>query len=183
MSAAAWAFAAAATAAAAPADDCLVRLRDVASPPAFAAFPARPEAGLRPAAIRLDQPRAREFRTQLREAARGGVNFAGHYILATWGCGSACIEMAIIDARSGEVSFDPRLSDVSLARVGPDEGVEGAGNGASAARFRRDSRLVVVLGAPQEDEAREGAAFYDWTGARLRLIRFVPRARACDSRP
>ena len=31
-------------------------------------------------------------------------------------------------------------------------------------RFRRDSRLMIVLGAPKEDDAREGAAFYGSDG-------------------
>src|SRR4051812_16159107 len=39
---------------------------------------------------------ANMFRTNLRNAAKEGVNFAGHYILATWGCGTNCSQSAII---------------------------------------------------------------------------------------
>jgi hypothetical protein len=48
-----------------------------------------------------------------------------------------------------------------------------------AARFRQDSRLLVIVGAPNEDEARDGVTYYEWTGSRLKLLRFVPRSQAC----
>ena len=50
------------------------------------------------------------FRTRLNEAARSGdVNFAGRYILTTWGCGSGgCREGAIVDAKNGDVFWLPR---------------------------------------------------------------------------
>jgi hypothetical protein len=35
-----------------------------------------------------------------------GPNFAGHYLIVTWGCGSPCLMAAIIDLRSGHV-FPP----------------------------------------------------------------------------
>ena len=45
---------------------------------------------------------ARMFRTNLRNAAKEGVNFAGHFVLVGWGCGTNCSVLAIIDARSEE---------------------------------------------------------------------------------
>ena len=51
---------------------------------------------------------ANMFRTNLRNAAKEGVNFAGHYILTTWGCGTNCTQSAIIDARNGRVFFPDR---------------------------------------------------------------------------
>lgn len=50
------------------------------------------------------------FRTRLNAASESGqVNFAGHYILTTWGCGSGgCIDGAIIDAKSGDVFWLPQ---------------------------------------------------------------------------
>lgn len=52
-------------------------------------------------------PEARSYRTRLRNAVKGEVNFAGKYILTTWGCGTSCITGAVIDARSGAVQFLP----------------------------------------------------------------------------
>src|SRR6185369_11667024 len=44
------------------------------------------------------------FKTRLRVAARERkTNFAGHYIVTTWGCGSACVDGAVIDAKTGKV--------------------------------------------------------------------------------
>jgi hypothetical protein len=56
-----------------------------------------------------------------------GPDFAGHYTVAYWGCGSPCGRFAIIDARTGRVF----MSDVS-APVRP--------------LVRRDSRLLIVDG-------------------------------------
>src|SRR4051812_38998112 len=52
---------------------------------------------------------ANSYRTNLRNAAKEGVNFAGHYILTTWGCGTNCSQTAIIDARNGQVFFPEEL--------------------------------------------------------------------------
>jgi len=52
-------------------------------------------------------PDAKTYRTQLQNAAKGGVNFAGDHVLATWGCGGQCLIGAVINARSGHVQFLP----------------------------------------------------------------------------
>ncbi len=41
----------------------------------------------------------RSYRTQIREGAAKGPNFAGHYTIAEWGCGSSCVSIAIIDVK------------------------------------------------------------------------------------
>jgi hypothetical protein len=64
---------------------------------------------VKPASVKLSSRRAREFRTMLRTNAEQGVNFAGHYVVVTWGCGSDCRSIAIIDARNGNVYFTPSL--------------------------------------------------------------------------
>jgi hypothetical protein len=47
-----------------------------------------------------------KYRTQIREQAQKGPNFAGHFTLANWGCGSPCLEFVIINAISGAI-YDP----------------------------------------------------------------------------
>ncbi|HAF21422.1 MAG TPA: hypothetical protein DCK93_00685, partial [Blastocatellia bacterium] len=43
------------------------------------------------------------FKTRLRWAAKNQKpNFAGHYILTSWGCGAECVMGAVIDARTGK---------------------------------------------------------------------------------
>ncbi|MBI5215970.1 MAG: hypothetical protein HY960_09460 [Ignavibacteriae bacterium] len=51
-------------------------------------------------------PDARKFRTRLKEAATGGPNFAGHYVVVDWGCGSSCQQFAIINLQTGDVYMD-----------------------------------------------------------------------------
>ena len=55
-------------------------------------------------------PDAKIFRTRLREAIGQKPDFAGHYKVATWGCGTMCQTTALIDARDGKVYFAPFTS-------------------------------------------------------------------------
>lgn len=57
------------------------------------------------AGVRFDGnfPEAKMFQTKIREAAQQGPNFAGHYTVATWGCGSGCQQHAVVDAQSGDI--------------------------------------------------------------------------------
>jgi len=50
-------------------------------------------------------PAAREYRTEITEQASDGINYAGHYTVAKWGCGTNCIGFAIIDAINGKVVY------------------------------------------------------------------------------
>ncbi|HEY0377711.1 MAG TPA: hypothetical protein VGC87_12370 [Pyrinomonadaceae bacterium] len=117
---------------------------------------------------------ASRFRTNLRNAAKEGVNFAGHYILTTWGCGTNCSQSAIIDARSGRVFFPDQL--------------EGAGFGfcelpddTEPMVYRADSRLLVLNGFKGGDLSREntpcGIYYLEWTGRNFKQVRFVKKKR------
>ena len=48
-------------------------------------------------------PDAKRFITRISEAYKDGPNFAGHYTVATWGCGSGCQNSAVIDNETGEI--------------------------------------------------------------------------------
>ncbi|MBR1228505.1 MULTISPECIES: hypothetical protein [unclassified Bradyrhizobium] len=61
----------------------------------------------RAAKVDLRPPENREYRTRLREAASQPANFAGHYVLTTWGCGTGCVLGAAVDLKSGKVIFLP----------------------------------------------------------------------------
>lgn len=46
------------------------------------------------------------FRTQIRNQCKlEGVNFAGHYTIVEWGCGSDCQEVAIVDRLDGKIYY------------------------------------------------------------------------------
>lgn len=160
--------------------DCLTRVAHVANPPAFRDFPAAPSAGAAPARLQLTTPAARRFRTLLRDGVARGPNFAGPYSVVVWGCGSSCSDLAIVDNRTGRVHFDPSVRDISGETVGDEPG-PAAQPAFSSARFQLGSRLLVIVGMPNEDDARDGVAYYDWTGSRLKLLRFVPRLQACTA--
>lgn len=45
----------------------------------------------------------REFRTQFINASKEAPNFAGHYRVATWGCGTNCLQGGIVDLSTGRL--------------------------------------------------------------------------------
>jgi len=105
---------------------------------------------------------ARRFRTVLRQGAGKGPNFAGHLTVVTWGCGTSCIEVALVDARTGRVIRSPR----------------GAGYGV---QHRLDSRLLVIDRVPCADTswAAPNAFFLEWTGRALRIVDSLPNSGVC----
>ena len=69
-----------------------------------------------------------------------GPNFAGHYAIVGWGCGSPCYMMAIIDLRTGRVfpppfHHGPGHSYFQLPYAFPMD---------PPLRFRQDSRLLIA---------------------------------------
>jgi hypothetical protein len=126
----------------------------------------------------LDQsrhPLARRYRTVMRQQlAEEGVNFAGHYTLASAGCGTGCSITAIIDARTGRAYFPNELSGWT-GIVGDYEMPEGE----DPWTFRADSRLLKAVGRPnigrpgEERYGPSGIYYYEWAKNRLRLVKLV----------
>ena len=111
------------------------------------------------ASIKLTSPSAQMFRTRLRENAKTGMNFAGHYIVATWGCGSDCHSVAIIDAKTGKVYFPDDFGFVGGQLYQEEDRLQ----------HQKNSRLLIVAGAKDDEEI--GRFYYVWKNNRLRLIR------------
>lgn len=64
-------------------------------------------------------PEAIKYRTAITEDVDRGVNFAGSYVVSTWGCAKnrrarACVGHAVVNARTGEIV----LYDVIARRTG-----------------------------------------------------------------
>lgn len=151
-----------------------------AGTPKFDAYPARiTTATLHPPS--LTTPEAHQFRTAIAKGATAGVNFAGRYTIVGWGCGSSCLDWAVVDSQTGRVHFDAARRVVSTVHVDDDRSQPGdrVNRTFNALRFRRDSSLLVLQGAPQEDEAREGVTFLRWTGRRFEQVGFTPAQQAC----
>jgi len=143
----------------------------------FRRYPAAPL----PASTRLLPPdvrsgQARRYRTLLREDVRGAPDFAGHYALVRIGCGAATVCVAIADRLTGKVFFPPNLRSATALIY--DTGKRDV----SQLAYRRDSRLLIVAGSPNEDERSAGLSYYLWEAHRLKRIRFVPVRALCGSR-
>lgn len=127
---------------------------------------------------------ARMFRTNLRNAAKGGVNFAGRYVLTGWGCGTNCSQWAMIDARNGKVFFPKTfagvgggLCDLPKNSLPVDSPKQDEPEYPDVVVFKPNSRLVVVNGYAGGDlensNAQCGTYYFEWTGTRLRQIKFL----------
>ncbi|MFY9819758.1 MAG: hypothetical protein WAM82_00145 [Thermoanaerobaculia bacterium] len=55
-------------------------------------------------------PIGHKYRTILRTAvASGQPNLAGHFLVVSWGCGTACQLFAIVNLKTGKIWHDPSL--------------------------------------------------------------------------
>ena len=112
----------------------------------------------------------RMFRTMIREGAKDGPNFAGHYTIVLWGCGAGCVSVAVIDAAAGRIYRGPfKMLSWELLKY---EGryASDADNFEPLA-FQKDSRLLIARGCPEEKNC--ASYFYEWTGAQFKLLRKI----------
>ena len=118
----------------------------------------------KPATPRLETPLAKAHETIIRKQAAQGPNFAGHYRVVDWGCGTSCAAYVIVNERTGTVYEPPEISrGVELGVAGPE--------------FREDSTLMVVANCPPPDVyGFKGCEWklYRWDGVRLLLIKKKP---------
>lgn len=110
---------------------------------------------------------AKRFRTNLRNAAKKGVNFAGHFILMTMGCGTNCTDSAIIDARNGKVFFPDELGPFMFGLCDLPDDTE-------TFVYRANSRLLVLSGMRGEG-GRCGIYYLEWTGTKFKQVKFVKK--------
>jgi hypothetical protein len=107
------------------------------------------------------------YKTRLKWAAKNQKpNFAGHYILISWGCGAECVEGAVIDAKTGKVYW--WKFTICCWGTSVDEKFK-------PIEFRADSRLLVFSGARNEKDGDAGVHFYQIENGRFVHIRSVPK--------
>jgi hypothetical protein len=129
--------------------------------PAFDAYPSTVFKTI--STPRLDvtsNPVAKEYRTVLRREISKGPNFADHYRVVVWGCGSSCAMFAVVNLKTGRVITPTGFSVVSGVHLATDDFLPRAESDSWGFRYRKDSKLLVVLGALDEDDAREGAFYF-----------------------
>lgn len=129
----------------------------------------------------LTTPEQRLYRTRIREGVstgrgvwtgswknakeKAGPNFAEHYIVIRWGCGSDCLMMAIVDAETGKV-YPPPLSGAGTELLVPmdimsDREID----------FRLDSTLMVLRNACRIARTQCGVYYFDWKDNRFVLVK------------
>lgn len=119
----------------------------------------------KPAKPLLRTPVQKRFATQIREQAMLPPNFAGHYKIIEWGCGSSCVSIAIVDLKTGRVYDGP----FSILGYGTPYKYEG---GDDELQYKVSSRLLIARGCPGDQNC--GTYYYECKNDRLNQLRFVP---------
>lgn len=137
-----------------------------------------------PAAPIFSTPETRAFRSRIRNGVSTGAgvwngswknpiegrgpNFAGHYFVIRWGCGSECVTMAIVDAKTGNV-YNPPLSFSASLQVPLDNLSD------MDVDFRPDSSLLVLRNGCRDFTNRKtcGEYYCNWKDNRFVLVKFV----------
>jgi hypothetical protein len=128
-------------------------------PPRFEDYPTSGRFEGKPAPVDLrSHPQARKFRTLLRDSVKSGANFAGHYAVNYWGCGTECIRVGIVDLETGRAYIAPFFTSFGTT-------------------YRINSRLFLVepkeklneVFGPEVPQAIH-TRYYLWSSNRLVLI-------------
>jgi hypothetical protein len=149
--------------------------------PRFEDYPATDRFTGKPAPPILATPEEREYRTRIRDGVSTGKgvwngswkdpkrttgpNFAGHYIVIRWGCGSDCLMMAIVDAETGRV-YAPPMSEPGTELYVPMDIMSDW-----EIDFRRDSTLLVLRNACRQARTQCGVYYFNWKDNRFILKR------------
>ncbi len=112
----------------------------------------------------------RMFRTRLRAAAKEKPNFAGHYVVTSWGCGTTCLMGAIIDVKTGKVYW----WDFSLCCWG------NVDDGFNPIEIRKNSNLIIFSGTRNEGDGDYGSHFYKFENGKFEFLETVPRTDGMD---
>jgi hypothetical protein len=119
----------------------------------------------KPAAPVFSSSKLKNYRAVISEQARKGPNFAGHYTVAEWGCGSGCVSMAIVSAADGRVWGGP-VATLSLPLP-----ADAHGRNYHGLVYQKQSRLLIVDGCPDEESRRCGTYYYEFKDGLSTLLR------------
>jgi len=119
--------------------------------------------------------KANDFRTKLQTAmVNEQINFAGKLILTQWGCGTACVQAALIDALTGEVYFPEILQGVT-------QGYNESFANHEILEFKKNSKLLMIYGVAgngfkdDQKDFIQGISYYEWTGKDFCLLKFTTK--------
>jgi len=156
-----------------------------APPPRFEDYPVAEIFKRKPADPIIEKTPHHMYRTRIREGVtkgwgvfrdgkeQAGPNFAGHYSVIQWGCGSPCLMMVVADALTGKVYDLP----VVFGREGTQRiALPMFGLRPAEVDFRLKSRLFTMNACPEQPSrpnARCYSYYYLWTNNEWRLLRRV----------
>ena len=106
-------------------------------------------------------PMAERYRTVITEKYNEfEVNFASHYIITTWGCGSGCVTGVMVDIRDGIVYNMPEDKDWG-------------GNG-TYIESKKESQILITVAVAQSPtgETEEQRKSWEWN-EELKEFKFV----------
>jgi hypothetical protein len=108
----------------------------------------------------------RTFRTRIRDGAKSPVEFAGHYTLPRFGCGTGCSAFFIVDSITGKVYDGFGVADL------PGQWIEKqAGVPPLRIQFITSSRLLKINGCPNEHDC----GYYDYVMVEGRGLKLVDK--------
>jgi len=136
--------------------------------PAFSEFRV-PKYKSKPVPAKILTASDRQFRTKIRDGAKKGPNFAGHFTIITWGCGSGCLSFVVVDAATGKVSWKTPFRIIGIPYKGTQSGRQYDGIG-----YKADSGLLVADGCPEDSNDQCGTHYYEWRDRSFHLLSFKP---------
>jgi hypothetical protein len=126
--------------------------------PSFEQYPVNKQFNNSPAAVDLKSAKgASRFRTVLREGAKKGPNFAGHYTIIEWGCGNSCTSVALVDAMTGRVVFPDEIAPLFFPGLPEGESLMEK----YSLDYKKDSNLLIIHGIPSRKD-KVGSYYYRW---------------------
>jgi hypothetical protein len=105
----------------------------------------------------------------IRLGAKSDVQFAGHYTIPQWGCGSACGVFVIVDSITGTIYDGFSISELPFKWLDEHGGEEKV----PRMEFYTESNLLKISACPDESNC----GLYDYvmvTGKGLKLVRKEP---------
>ncbi len=168
---------------------CFVSAQDLADPaaPTFEQFAAEHSPPFSPALLDLqNDPFARGHRTILREQMAYGPNYADHYRVVFWECGTSCSQFAVVNLKTGHViTLKGRYGVAHDVDFRTDNFLPETDSKSPGFRFKKDSNLLVLVGkviADQSIRVRfvEGASYYVLKNESLQFVHWTSFAhRTC----
>lgn len=113
----------------------------------------------------------RNFRTMIRRGANRAVDFAGHYTVPRWGCGTSCNAFVIVDSIGGKVYSGESIDELPFQWVD-----KHGGEAIERMEFYPNSRLMQINACPNEKDC--GLYEYemiDGKGLKLLRVQLLPK--------